>query len=84
MAGAKTVTFAQGQEAEMSGGRVDGGGSMREREPGKWVVGMLLIGMDFFWKWAGARDGLQEVREVGEGWDGWYWRSSIGSWAVGR
>ena len=32
---------------------------------------------DNVWKWAGARDGLQEMEEYGTGFDGWYWRSSI-------
>lgn len=87
MNSAKTLTFAHGgetgeQNVQMAGGRNDGGVSMRKREPGKWVVGLLLIGMDFVWKWAGARGGLQETREVGEGWEGWYWRSSVGSWSV--
>jgi hypothetical protein len=71
----KTVTFTN----ENDGLRI-----MRQREPGKRVVGMILIGFDCVWKWAGSRSGLQEVREVGEGWDRWYWRSSVGSWSVGR
>ncbi len=71
----KTVAFANEN---------DGLRSMRQREPGKWVVGMILIGFDCFWKWAGSRVGLQEVRDVGEGWDGWYWRSSVGGWNVAR
>lgn len=76
----KTVSLSfVKEESGLLGGRVDGGGSMRETEPGKWVVGMLLFGADCVWKWAGARDGLQEVRETGEGWEGWYWRSSVGS-----
>jgi len=71
----KTVTFANENNAFRA---------MRQRELGKWVVGMIFIGFDCVWKWAGSRSGLQEVREVGEGWDGWYWRSSVGSGSVGR
>ena len=78
----KTVTFACGEENQgLEGGRLDGGGSMREMELGKWLVGMLLVGLDFVWRWVGARDGLQEERETGQGWEGWVWRSSVVSWA---
>jgi hypothetical protein len=70
----KTLTFAD----------ENGLRTMRQREPGKWAVGMILISFECVWKWAGSRGGLQEVREVGEGWDGWYWRSSVGDWSVGR
>lgn len=67
----KSVAFAQGED------------EMRDRlNGGKWVVGMLLIGFDFVWKWAGARDGLQEFGEVGQDWEGWYWRSSVPRWGV--
>lgn len=71
----KTVTFVNEN---------DGLRSMRQSEPGKWVVGMILIGFDCIWKWAGSRAGSQVVREVGEGWDAWYWRTSVGSWSVAR
>jgi hypothetical protein len=66
------------QNAHLLGGRTDGGGSVREREPGKWIVGMMLVGMDCVWRWAGAREGLQEVAVMGSGFEGWYWRSSVG------
>lgn len=71
----KTVTFANENDVLRP---------MRQKEPGKWAVGMVLSAFDCVWKWAGSRVGLQEVREVGEGWDGWYWRSSVGSWSVRR
>ncbi len=79
----KTVTFLDEEAQNAIEGRTDGGDS-REREPGKWIVGMVLIGMDHVWKWAGARDGLQVVSEVRDwdGFQGWYWRSSVGSWGV--
>jgi hypothetical protein len=40
-------------------------------------MGAVLILLDNVWKWAGARDGLQEMEEYGAGFEGWYWRSSI-------
>lgn len=43
----------------------------------KWVPGMLAVGMDCVWKWARARDGFQHVVEYGDGFEGWYWRSSV-------
>lgn len=49
----------------------------RQNEPAKWVAGLLAYGMDCMWKWAGARDGLQNLREYGDGFEGWYWRSSV-------
>lgn len=82
----KTVTFVNDDvttQNDLMGGRTDGAGSsMRERELGKWVVGMVLVGMDCVWKWAGARAGAQEGFEVGEGFEGWVWRSSVGSWGI--
>jgi hypothetical protein len=89
MENTKTVTFTQGAHAgerspTMSGDRNAGRNSMSEREPDKWVVGMMLKGISFVWKWAGARGALQEVREAGEGWEGWYWRSSVENWSVGK
>jgi hypothetical protein len=83
----KTVTFVnddgETQNAKLIGGKTDGAGSsMREREPGKWMVGMVLVGMDCVWKWAGARAGAQEVVKVGEGFEGWVWRSNVGTWGI--
>jgi len=83
----KTVTFlndeAGEQNAELAGGRTDGAASsMREREPAKWAVGMVLVGMDCVWRWAGARAGAQEGVEVGEPLEGWFWRSSVGRWGI--
>ena len=43
----------------------------------KRLIGAVLILLDNVWKWAGARDGLQEMEEYGAGFEGWYWRSSI-------
>ena len=48
-----------------------------EIDKGKWCVGMVLKGADYVWKFVGARHGLQEIREYGEGFEGWYWRGSF-------
>ncbi len=79
--GGKSVTFALAESKGLGRERLDGWGSMREMELGKVLVGMLLVGLDFVWRWTGARDGLQEESETGQGWEGWFWRSSIVSWA---
>jgi hypothetical protein len=47
-----------------------------ELNKGKWVVGMVLKGVDCVWKFVGARNGLQEVGEYGDGFERWYWRGS--------
>jgi hypothetical protein len=47
-----------------------------EVNKGKWFVGMVLKVVDCVWKFAGARNGLQEVGEYGAGFEGWYWRGS--------
>lgn len=43
----------------------------------KWVIGMGLYGLDCIWKWGGARDGLQEMEQYGDGFEGWIWRGSV-------
>lgn len=40
-------------------------------------IGAALLLVDRIWRFVGARHGLQEMEEVGMGFAGWYWRSSI-------
>jgi hypothetical protein len=40
-------------------------------------VGMALSIADQVWSFVGARHGVQEREEVGSGFEGWYWRSSV-------
>lgn len=42
-------------------------------------VEKLVWCLDGVWKAVGARNGLQEVGEVGGGWEDWYWRKSVGN-----
>ena len=42
-------------------------------------VGMVLMTAEQVWRFVGARHGVQEREEIGLGYDGWYWRNSIGS-----
>lgn len=43
------------------------------------VVERLVWCLDGLWRAVGARNGLQEVEEVGGGWEDWYWRRSVGN-----
>lgn len=38
---------------------------------------LVLMVADQVWKFVGARHGIQEVEEVGMGFEGWTWRNSI-------
>jgi hypothetical protein len=64
----KTVSFKNKVEIVNKG--------LREIDKGKWCISIVLKSADCVWKFIGARHGLQEVREHGAGFEGWYWRSS--------
>lgn len=40
-------------------------------------VDAVLTAVDHVWKFAGARHGIQEIEEVGMGFEGWCWRNSV-------
>ena len=45
----------------------------------KWGIGMVSMTAEQVWRFVGARHGVQAREEIGLGYDGWYWRNSIGS-----
>lgn len=40
-------------------------------------IDMVIMMSDRVWKFVGARRGIQEVEEIGMGFEGWYWRNSV-------
>jgi len=67
---AKTITFSNKEEHITRK-------TLWDVSKGKWAVGVVLWGLDCVWKWGGARAGLQEISEYGEGFEGWVWRGSV-------
>lgn len=43
----------------------------------RWTVGVLFWCLDCLWKWAGAKQAVQEGSAHGGGYDGCVWRMSV-------
>jgi hypothetical protein len=65
----KSVMFAEGEP------EIIGEWKLARRR----LLEKALSVLDYIWRWAGAMNGRQEVVRVGRGFDGWYWRSRVGS-----